>query len=77
MISPTSSNGNKNILIGITHGTTQIKVYNSGYKDELEEFRQETSQEGNPKLHDKYDPDDPDIKTWMVFAGDKLISGRS
>ena len=53
----------------------EIKVYNNGYKDELEEFRQETFKEGNQSLaYDKYDPDDPDIKTWMVFAGDKLIS---
>ena len=52
-----------------------VKVYNESYEDQVEEFRQETFKEGNDSLsYSKYNPNNPDIKTWMVFAGDKLIS---
>ena len=52
-----------------------VKVYDESYEDQVEEFRQETFKEGNDSLsYSKYNPNNPDIKTWMVFAGDKLIS---
>ena len=52
-----------------------VKVYDESYEDQIEEFRQETFKEGNDSLsYSKYNPNNPDIKTWMVFAGDKLIS---
>jgi len=53
----------------------EVKVYDISYKNQIEEFREQTFLEGNESLaYDKYDPDNPDIKTWMVFAGNKLIS---
>jgi len=52
-----------------------VKLYDESYEDQIEEFRQETFKEGNDSLsYSKYNPNNPDIKTWMVFAGDKLIS---
>ena len=41
----------------------------------IERFRLQTFQEGNNSLtHKKYNPDNPEIETWMCFQDDKLIS---
>jgi hypothetical protein len=41
----------------------------------IERFRLQTFKEGNDSLtHKKYNPDNPEIETWMSFKDDKLIS---
>ena len=41
----------------------------------IERFRLQTWSEGNDSLtYKKYNPDNPDIETWMCFKDDKLIS---
>ena len=41
----------------------------------IERFRLQTWAEGNDSLtYKKYNPDNPDIETWMCFKDDKLIS---
>jgi len=41
----------------------------------IEKFRLKTWEEGNKSLaYKKYNPDNPDIETWMCFKDDKLIS---
>lgn len=41
----------------------------------IEKFRLQTFKEGNDSLtYKKYDPENPDIETWMCFKDDKLIS---
>ena len=41
----------------------------------IERFRLQTFGEGNDSLtHKKYNPDNPNIETWMCFKDDKLIS---
>ena len=41
----------------------------------IERFRLQTFQEGNDSLtYKKYNPDNPEIETWMSFKDDKLIS---
>ena len=53
----------------------EVKVYDESFEDQVEEFRQKTFEEGNESLaRSKYNPNDPDTTTWMVFAGDNLIS---
>ena len=56
-----------------------IKKYSDNpnqYRSFIEIFRKKTFQEGNESLsYKKYDPDSPDIETWMVFNEDNnLIS---
>ena len=41
----------------------------------IERFRLQTFKEGNDSLtYKKYNPDNPEIETWMSFKDDKLIS---
>ena len=41
----------------------------------IERFRLQTFKEGNDSLtYKKYNPDNPEIETWMSFKNDKLIS---
>ena len=41
----------------------------------IERFRLQTFKEGNDSLtYKKYNPDNPEIETWMFFKDDKLIS---
>ena len=41
----------------------------------IEKFRQKTFSEGNQSIsYDKYNPDNPEIETWMCFQDNKLIS---
>jgi hypothetical protein len=41
----------------------------------IERFRLQTFEEGNDSLtHKKYNPDNPEIETWLTFKDDKLIS---
>ena len=41
----------------------------------IEKFRQKTFEEGNKSIsYDKYNPDNPNIETWMCFQNEKLIS---
>lgn len=41
----------------------------------IERFRLQTFKEGNDSLtHKKYNPDNPEIETWMCFKDNKLIS---
>ena len=56
-----------------------IKKYSDNpnqYKSFIEIFRKKTFQEGNESIsYKKYDPDDQNIETWMVFNKDNdLIS---
>ena len=45
------------------------------YRPLIEEFRLQTFEEGNESLtYKKYNPDNPDIETWMCFEDDKLLS---
>ena len=45
------------------------------YRSLIEKFRLKTWEEGNKSLaYKKYNPDNPDIETWMCFKDDKLIS---
>jgi len=45
------------------------------FRSLIEEFRLQTFREGNESLSlKKYNPDNPDIETWMCFKDDKLIS---
>ena len=42
---------------------------------EVERFRRKTFMEGNNSLsYEKYDPENPDIETWMCFKDNQLIS---
>ena len=41
----------------------------------IEKFRQKTFEEGNKSItYEKYNPDNPDIETWMCFKDNNLIS---
>jgi len=48
------------------------------YRDKIWEFAEKSIEEGNDSLKKykarSYDPDDPNIETWMCFVEDKLIS---
>jgi len=48
------------------------------YRDKIWEFAKKSIEEGNDSLKKykarSYDPDDPNIETWMCFVEDKLIS---
>ena len=45
------------------------------YRPLIEAFRLQTFEEGNESLtYKKYNPDNPDIETWMCFKDDNLIS---
>ena len=47
----------------------------NNYWPMIERFRLQTFQEGNDSLtYKKYNPDNPEIETWMSFKDDKLIS---
>ena len=56
-----------------------VKKYSDNpdqYRSSIETFREQTFQEGNESIsYKKYDPDDQNIETWMVFNEDNdLIS---
>lgn len=48
------------------------------YRDKIWKFAAKSIEEGNDSLKKykerSYDPDDPNIETWMCFVGNKLIS---
>lgn len=59
--------------------TLRVKKYSDNpdqYRSIIETFRKKTFQEGNESLsYKKYNPDNSDIETWMVFNEDRdLIS---
>ena len=55
-----------------------VKKYSENpnkYWPMIERFRLQTFKEGNDSLtYKKYNPDNPEIETWMSFKDDKLIS---
>lgn len=52
-----------------------VKEYNSEYRARVENFRQQTFQEGNDSLsYEKYNPDNLQGQTWLTFIDDELAS---
>lgn len=53
----------------------EISTYNPSLRDEIEDFRLRTFEEGNNSLHPKkYDPDNLDGETWMTYIDGVLAS---
>lgn len=52
-----------------------IELYRPELRDQVEEFRELTFQEGNQSLsHDKFNPDNFDGQIWVLFVDNKLVS---
>lgn len=55
-----------------------VKIYSENpdkYRPLIDQFRSKALSEGNQSLsHKKYNPDDPNIETWLSFKDDQLIS---
>ena len=52
-----------------------IKTYRPEFRDQVEEFREQTFKEGNQSLaRDKFDPDNFRGQVWVIFVDDKLVS---
>jgi len=51
----------------------EIKTYTPDKKAEIESFRELSFREGNDSIsHEKYDPDNIDGETWMVYVDNEL-----
>ena len=57
------------------HPDYTIEEYHPRFRDQLEEFREQTFRDGNQSLaKEKFDPDNFNGKVWIIFVGDKLVS---
>ena len=53
----------------------EVSTYNESLKDQVESFRELSFLEGNDSLaYDKYDPDNLDGETWLVYVDDELAA---
>ena len=51
----------------------EIKTYTPDKRAEIESFRELSFREGNDSIsHEKYDPDNIDGETWMVYVDNEL-----